>query len=61
MMGTRTGNRGDGPSSYDDEGLRAELARVRMQLKLLPPRNAGIRKSLQSRLHNLERVQFRRS
>jgi len=46
---------------YDDEELVAEIARVRMRLKVLRPSNAGIRKSLESRLHNLEREKLKRS
>jgi len=60
-MGTRTERRGDEPSLYDDEELVAEIARVRMRLKVLRPSNAGIRKSLESRLHNLEREKLKRS
>jgi len=60
-MGTRTDNRGDAPSSYGDEELAAEIARVRMRLQVLRPSNAGIRKSLESRLHNLECEKLRRA
>jgi hypothetical protein len=59
-MGTRTGARGDEPGAYDDRGLKQEIARVRMRLDELRPSNSGLRKSLESRLHNLEREQARR-
>jgi hypothetical protein len=59
-MATRTGTRGDAPTSYTSEGLTVEIARVRMRLNIMKPPKASLRKSLEARLHNLEREQRRR-
>jgi hypothetical protein len=59
-MGTRTGTRGDLPTSYTSEGLEVEIARVRMRLNVMKPSKAALRKSLEARLHNLERERRRR-
>ena len=59
-MGTRTGSRGNDPAFYSDDGLAAETARVRMSLRILAPSKASLRKSLESRLHNLETEERRR-
>ena len=59
-MGTRTGTRGDSPTSYTSQGLAAEIARVQMRLNILKPTKASLRKSLEGRLHNLERERTRR-
>jgi len=53
-------NRGNEPASYDDDGLRQELERVRMRLKILPGLKSSLRKLSLSRLHHLEKELARR-
>jgi len=59
-LGTRTKDRGNKPDSYDDEGLRREIARVRSQLQTLPHLSSSLRKLRTSRLYNLEKELARR-
>ncbi len=59
-MGTRTGKRGDPPTSYTDAELAREIWRVRQMIALPLKRSAYLRKQLESRLHNLVREESRR-
>ncbi|MFL5295283.1 MAG: hypothetical protein ACJ798_02765 [Phenylobacterium sp.] len=59
-MGTRTSKRGEPPDSYTDAELAQETARVETRIGLPLKLKAGLRKRLESRLHNLRREQMKR-
>ena len=59
-MGSRTGDRGNDPETYDDEGLRKEIVRVQNKLRFTESPSASLRKKIDVRLYNLRKEAARR-